>query len=379
MKLNLEEIAKETFKDKELFIEELPEDKVKIWYKNKRMFRSIGASDPAPFVMPKSIEFDERSAEAIGMYLGDGKTTKNDIRHIDFASKDYDMLVFMLNFFKNKFLVSLGNLTISIKYKVGEEDYILNKWSVLLNIPKSKFKISYSVRNRYDTLSIQVNSTILRKILDEMIKISLFSIKLNERLRRGFLRGYFAAEGTIGYSKHENYINYIGFSYNPKTETWLRDYCMECLMKENIDSVFKERKGNRAEIIVSSWNNYWKFWSINIFDRCYRKKDKFSKILLTRDIYCHINDKFRCKLFSSLSMTQGEIAKIIKSHQGNVCRTIKGEHLLTVTQIKNLMLYTNLSIKDFMQNTEAIRIGNGKNHIQDRNFVENAITMNSNQ
>lgn len=377
MKLDLEQIAKEVFKDKDLFIEELPENKVKIWYKNERIFRSIGASDPAPFVLMKSIELDEKFAEAVGMYLGDGKTTKNDTAHIDFVSKDCDMLVFMLNFFMNKFLVSLSKLTISIKYKAENKNDVLDKWSILLNIQKSKFKISYSSRNRYDTVSIQVNSTILRKLFDEIIEISLPFIKLNEKLRKGFLRGYFAAEGTIGYSKNENYLNYVGFSYNPKTEKWLRNYCIVCLAKENIDSVFKERKNNRAEIIISSWNNYWKFWSIDMFDRCIRKKDKFSRILLSRDIYCQFNDKFRCNLFVSLGMTQKEIAKIIKSYQGNVCMTIKGEHLLSIRQIKDLIPYTNLSIKDFIQNIEAIRVGNGKNDIQDRKFIENIIRMSS--
>jgi len=375
MELDIIEIAKETFKDKELILEELPNNKVKIWYKNERMYRSIGGTDPRPFVLSKSMELDEGFAEAIGLYLGDGKTTKNDMRHLDFASKDYDIVIFMLNFFTKKFLVNLHNMTITVKHKTGDKNSILEKWSKLLKIPKSKFKISYVSRNRYDTVSIQINSAVLRKMFDEIVHISLPIIKENKLLRIAFLKGYFAAEGTVGYNENENYLNYIGFSYNPKTEKWLRNYCISCLNKENIQSVFRERKGNRSDIIISGWRNYWKLLSIKIFDGCERKKKRFFEIFLSRNIYCNLNEEFRQLLFNSLDMSQREIAKIINSHQGNVCRTIKGKHLLNVNQIKTLIGYTNLSIGNFIENTKAVRVGNGKN-ILDRNFIETVFKIN---
>ena len=47
MKLNIIEIAKEAFKDKEeLILEDSSNDRVKIWYRNKRMYRKIGGTDP---------------------------------------------------------------------------------------------------------------------------------------------------------------------------------------------------------------------------------------------------------------------------------------------------------------------------------------------
>ena len=375
MKLNIIEIAKEAFKDKEeLVIEELPEDKVEIWYKNKRMYRKIGGTDPIPFILPKLIELDEEFAEAIGLYLGDGKTTESDTQHLDFANKDCDIIIFMLSFFNERLLASLNKMTISIKYKYGNKYRILEKWSKLLDIPKNKFKISHQPRNRYDTISIQINSSVLRKVFFEIIKVALNSIKQNKNLRRGFLRGYFAAEGTIGYNEKENYLNYVGFSYNPKTEARLRNYCISCLTKENIFSIFRERSGNRAEIIVTKWTNYQKLLAIQIFDRCERKKKKFLEILLTRDIYCDLTRNFRQDMFTSLGMTQNQISKIIGSYQGNVSKTIRGMHLLNKHQIENLLPYTNLSVLDFIKNTKAIRIGNSE-LILDRDFIENILNQ----
>lgn len=92
-----------------------------------------------------------------------------------------------------------------------------------------------------------------------------------------------------------------------------------------------------------------------------------------------MNDKFRYNLFGSLKMSQRKIALIIDSYQGNVCRTIRGKHLLSIIQIKNLMPYANLSIKDFVENTEAIRVGNGKCLLSDRSFIEKVFDMHINQ
>ncbi len=339
------------------------------------MYSGIGGSDPRPFILPKSVELNEEFAEALGLYLGDGKTTKKDTQHLEFSSKDYDIISFMLKFFTSKFLVGLNNMTITIKYKTGNKDEILEKWSELLNIPKSKFKISYVSRNKHDTVSMQINSTVLRKIFDGITYKSIESIKSHSNLRRGFLRGYFAAEGTVGYNDNENYLNYIGFSYNPKTEKWLRNYCMLCLSKENMQSLFRERRGNRSEVIISGWKNYWKLWSMKIFDRCDRKKERFVGIFSSRNIYCNLSDAFRELFFSSLHMSQRKIAGIIGSWQGNVCRTITGKHLLSVRQIANLLPYTRLSIDDFVSNTKAIRIGNGKSQIEDKNLIETVFKL----
>jgi len=69
MKLNLEKIAKEVFKDKKLVIEHLSEDGIKVWYPAK-------GRGPNPFVFQRIVKFDEEFAEAVGMYLGVEKLQK---------------------------------------------------------------------------------------------------------------------------------------------------------------------------------------------------------------------------------------------------------------------------------------------------------------
>lgn len=376
MKLNIVEMAKKAFKDKEeLVIEDLPEDKVKIWYKNKRMYRKIGGTDPRPFILPKLIELDEEFAEALGLYLGDGKTTQNDTQHLAFANKDYDIIIFMLSFFNERLLANLSKMTISIKYKYGNKYRILEKWSKLLDIPKGKFKISYQPRNRYDTISIQINSSVLRNVFFEIINVALNSIKPNKNLRRGFLRGYFAAEGTIGFKEKDNYLEYIGFSYNASKEGTLRDFCIDCLKLEGIIVRYKE-KDNDGLVYINCWENYYKLWLIKMFDGCERKKIKFEKIISTRNLYCDLNKDFRIKLLKS-NLTQRQIAKMIGSWQPNVSRTIEGKHLLRLEQIETLSNYYKISKEEIIKGIKRIRIGNmkSKSLIEDKTLVKNVFSQ----
>jgi predicted transcriptional regulator len=54
-------------------------------------------------------------------------------------------------------------------------------------------------------------------------------------------------------------------------------------------------------------------------------------------VYLDLKKKFRKRLFNSLNLTQKEIANLVGSWQGNICRTIKGCHLLRVEQINRLL------------------------------------------
>ena len=53
---------------------------------------------------------------------------------------------------------------------------------------------------------------------------------------------------------------------------------MSCLTLEKINSKYKERERNRAEIFISRWNNYYKLWEIKIFGKCIRKNKRFLDI-----------------------------------------------------------------------------------------------------
>src|SRR3989344_511806 len=58
-------------------------------------------NNPKPFIFPKTISIDPPFMAAIGMYIGDGKLSK-DLHHLEFTSIDPDMLEFMRDFFTQR-------------------------------------------------------------------------------------------------------------------------------------------------------------------------------------------------------------------------------------------------------------------------------------
>ena len=95
---------------------------VRISYKRKG-----SGHNPKPFILPRSVEFDESFTEAIGMYVGDGKLSK-DLHHLDFTSKDTDIVKFMLDFFKKRLNLEPEDIRFTLSYRQLPEDSI-DKWA----------------------------------------------------------------------------------------------------------------------------------------------------------------------------------------------------------------------------------------------------------
>ena len=147
----------------------------------------------------------------------------------------------------------------------------------------------------------------------------------------------------------------MSFSYSPKKEIWLRNFCRSCLLNENVNSKYKEsRIKDEGKIIISNWKNYIKFFEMNIFDRCIRKKDVFLKLLKRPLIYCYLNSEYRTIIFKN-NVTQEKLAEIIKSTQGNVSQIIKGNRPLEVTQIIRLCKKFNKNINKIKRGIKKIQ------------------------
>ncbi len=341
-----------------------------------RSTRTGSGSNPNPITLPKKILLDEEFAEAVGMYIGDGTTNSKDMRHTSFTNKDVDIAKFMLDFFTNRFGIDKSRITLTIRYSFGLPSNLVKRWAKILNVPYEHFTFTKSSNHRYDALKIQVNSMLFTAVFLKLIYDILPLIKANKKLRRGFLRGYFAAEGNIGFKRKDNYIEYIGFWYNAFKESSIRNFCFACLKADDIKARYKER-GSEGFIIINGWENYCRLWSIRIFDRCQRKRDMFWAILKTRKIYCELEDEFRQEFFSTLGIFQKKVAKVIGSWQSNVSRTIRGTHLLTIEQLKILLHYSAFTESTLLNNIEGFRIGNMKGIIKDKNFLKYLFSIRS--
>ncbi len=354
MKIDVIKVAKEAFKDKELIIEDFGKDRVRINYLAKR-----GNYNRKPFIFSKEILIDEGFIEGMALFLGDGDYHRKEKRHTSFASRDKDITKHFLGFLRGYFCIREKDLTILITYKRGNSE-LSKEWSNYLGVKKDKIKTMFSIRSREEACHIQVNGAVFRIFFEAMIKETLSRDWINEdKLRRAFLRGMFAAEGCIGiqYNDGKHYINQIEFCISTEEEELRNLICKSLDLEEINYRVYIYQKKHSLTIIISDWNNYFKLWRINIFDICKRKKDKFVNLARNLDIYLCLEEKFRNEFFMSLNMTQREIAKEIGSWQANVCRTVKGDHNLRIEQIMKLIPHCDFDIDEVMSNTEKIKIG----------------------
>ena len=81
-------------KKREIEVEKVSQGKIKISYK------AVKGPGPKPFTFPEKIVLNKSLGEAIGLYLGDGKTTKLETDHAEFVSKDKELNLFALDFFR---------------------------------------------------------------------------------------------------------------------------------------------------------------------------------------------------------------------------------------------------------------------------------------
>ncbi|MEK6835146.1 MAG: hypothetical protein AABX61_02690 [Nanoarchaeota archaeon] len=324
---------------------------IEVTYNLKR-----GNYNRKPFILPKGINIDKKFFEGLGLFLGDSDLNRKEKNHLTYTSIDKDIAKQALYFLRYYFLVKLKDITFLVNYR-KENNKLKSEWSNYLKVPTNKILIRYSKRHNNESLQIQVNGVVFRKLFEIIIKKVLSkNILENPDLRRALLRSLFAAEGNIGIDYKENYISQICFSLNIK-EDYLIKLIQKALELENIRNrlgIYK--KHNNVQIIISNWSNYWKLWKINLFDICERKKESFFNIMKNLNVYLRLGSDFRKKFFNSLNLNQKEIANIIGSWQSNVSKTIVGVHLLRIEQFLKLLKYSSYRINDIIKNTEEIRI-----------------------
>lgn len=309
---------------------------IRLWYRLNR-----GNHIRKPFVLPYSIKVDTQFAEAIGMIIGDGDMHNRNKTHLSYASKDMDIARFILDFLRYRFNINIRDVTLFINHGSNLPD--LRKISNGLNVQRGILRTFRTNRNRYPAVHIQVNGVVFRLIFEKIVNEFLASdFLVDNELRRGFLRGLFAAEGCVGIKYQEHFINQIGFSLSVKERDYL-DLLQKALILEGIS--FKEvQRKNCVDTIIQNWQNYLKCWQIRLFDRCERKKQSFLSIAHTSKVYGVLADDDLRLL--SRRFTQRNLAKLVGSWQGNVSRMLKGKILFSLRQIRLLeRLGLNLTIR----------------------------------
>ena len=349
-------LKKELKKEYKVIVETLSGERVHISCKGRNQHK--GDHNRKAFIFPKQITIDEQFIEGIALYLGDGDFHRIEKNHTTFSSKDKDIVRHYLDFLRKYFLIKNEDVSFILRYK-KENIFLKEEWGKVLDINPLKFLTYHAKRNKEETGNIQVNGLIFRKLFECIIQKIIFSgIFKKKSLRRAFLRGIFAAEGSVGIDREEkSYIVQIAFSTGIH-EKILHKLIQTALEQEEIR--FRTDYGindNSCDIIITNWKYYLKLWDIDLFSMCKRKKDGFEEIAKKLEIYLELEEKFRNSFFRSIALKQKIIAKLIDSWQGNVSKAQAGIILLRVEQIKILIPYSSCSKERILSNTKNMRVG----------------------
>ena len=324
---------------------------IEISYKAKK------GGGPKPITFFKEILVDVKFMEGLGLFLGDGDLNRKEKGHLSFASKDKDIAKNALTFLINKFNLKISDTTFTIQYK-KENENMEKEWADFLVIPQNKILKRFSERHKYECIQIQVNSVIFRKMFELIINKVLNKNWINnEKLRRGLIRGLFAAEGNLGidYLENKDYISQIDFNLHIN-ENHIEKMITDILNKEIISfSVNNSEKDNSKVIRICNWKNYKKLWEIELFDLCGRKKNKFDNILDNLSVYCFIEKNSLEDLFEKQNLKQKELARLLNSWQPNISRMIQGKHQLLMERFH--LLNKKINRDNYFNKIYKIRIG----------------------
>ena len=338
-------------------------NQIKVYYSNKGRGNS-----PKPFTLPRVIRVDKEFMEAIGMYLGDGKLSADD-KHLGFASIDKDMAKFILDFFINRFSISLKDVTISIRFKEFKEE-VLKNWAEVLNILYYKFKIQTSSRTKNESCDIEISGKVFRILFEKIInQITTSNFIYDKQLRRAFLRGLFAAEGNIGVNYEKNYIVCIRYSlcYN---EEYISTMLKKSLDIESITYTESKKMSDKSLTVqITNWKNYYKLWKIDLFHLNTRKEVLFLNKLKLTKFSCKINSELQKRLFFIKHFSQRQLAFLIGTQPSMFSNILNNKRCyINIEYLIHLSKLASVPLQEVKQNLMEFRV-NDITPINDREFI----------
>lgn len=359
MKINVEKLV-----PKEWIVEYRKGDRMKVYYLQKGR-----GSAPKPFTLPRSIEVDENFMEAVGMYMGDGKLSMDDV-HLGYASIDCDVVKSVLDFFMQRFGIRLYDMTISLRFKIFKKESSRN-WAMILNLPISKFRMQNTQRASKECCDVEITGKVFRIIFERILhKVKHGDYLHDKKLRRAFLRGIFAAEGSIGINNTENYIVCIQFCLGYH-EHPLVTLVKQALQMEGITyHELRKESDHSWTIQVTSWKNYHKLWKIDLFRLNQRKELRFLTKLKITKFSCKITEKMKGRLFHQWHLSQRQLSMLIGAHPAFLCKVYtKQREFVDIEYLINLAKIASVPLGEVKKHIIEFRV-NDVTPVADREFID---------
>ena len=353
MKIDIIELAKDAFKDKELILESVSSNKIQISYKGK-------TTKPKPIILSKKINLNKGLGEFCGLYYGEGFNSKKSCRHItQFTNSEPELIRKFMMFMKNIFYIKKNSFTFKIKVTKGNipKKEIMSFWKKELRLNTNsniQFSQDSEIRKKYcQRIMIYFGNTVFRTILDRLIETVYIESTLNHEVRCGFLSGLFAGEGCVNLNNNSLFSIEISQGYkNLKKDNIFgkpkREYIKNQL---NLEGIKTNNNKKGIKVIVTNLKNLEKFYNLKLHTLHPKKSKKFK--------------------FGFMNLRTNERAGIT-NHEAefNIIRLLLDKGPLSITSISKLRDTKNMTsvgiIKGRKDRNKSGLLNKGYLEVQDR-------------
>jgi len=169
------------------------------------------------------IVLDDLFFEGLALWRGEGSKSKG----LYFGNSDPSLLHRFLEFAEHKLGIDRKKFKVTINVPtLLDPDKVKEKWANELSIPVRNFtRVCGDPRIRKEYSQVYFNSVILAKLMDDLYSRSKAFILHNRRASVAFLRGIFAAEGSV-LVKNSGVLHHITFS---SKDSELIQFLEQCL------------------------------------------------------------------------------------------------------------------------------------------------------
>ena len=141
----------------------------------------------------KAFNIDNKMVVGLGLYVGDGYTSKKQSKII-FTNTNKALIEFFIRWLSKYFGVEKSELYYLIYKNDEDSNYCINYFG----LKNCRVKIyNHSNINQKISCKVHLSTAIYRRILDSLIEYSKLIIPKNTEFRSAYLQGIFAAEGCV--------------------------------------------------------------------------------------------------------------------------------------------------------------------------------------
>lgn len=301
-RLNLSKVLpQKTIEGYNIFIEELNNGKLKIWYETNNGLRR-NLFKPKPVIVNKCIPICNLLFEGLGLWSGDGWKK----RGLGFTNSEIRLIKKFIEFCE---LLGINRGSLRWRLQLIKDPADINKvikfYSKKIGLGEHQFGgySVYSVQRNYDCILMYKSSKILLIIINALFEQVVPLLTANIQFGSSFLKGVFATDGWVILRTDLYSVKHVGIAVEPLKLKGILNFVFNYL-GINIQN---DKKG----VTISSRKDFIKIRSLKLLELHPKKKEKFEKGFVNF-CYNYGENKYKTlRMLKSRSLSSDDLARFI--------------------------------------------------------------------